>query len=255
VLSWWQAVKGEYAPAQWETYRDAVGRGIRSANLVVAPSRTMLETARFFHGPFSNAEAIYNARDPACFQPGPKKNLILSVGRYWDEAKNMSALATVAPELPWPIHVAGEVKSPDGTNRAIEQLLPLGRLSPLELAPWFAQASIYALPAVYEPFGLSILEAALAGCALVLGDIPSLREIWGEAALFVPPRDPNALRAALQSLIDDRLHLKEMASRARERAFEFHPRRMAESYLTAYNRLMQSTANQDQKQELVPCES
>ncbi len=32
------------------------------------------------------------------------------------------------------------------------------------------------LPARYEPFGLSVLEAALSGCALVLGDIPSLRE-------------------------------------------------------------------------------
>ena len=38
-------------------------------------------------------------------------------------------------------------------------------------------------------FGFSVLEAALSGCALVLGDIPSLREIWGDAALFVPPDD------------------------------------------------------------------
>ena len=48
------------------------------------------------------------------------------------------------------------------------------------------RAAIYALPARYEPFGLSILEAALSGCALVIGDIPSLREIWADAALFVP---------------------------------------------------------------------
>ena len=63
----------------------------------------------------------------------------------------------------------------------------LGRLSAGELADWYARAAIYALPARYEPFGLSALEAALSGCALVLGDIPSLREIWGDAALFVPP--------------------------------------------------------------------
>ena len=46
------------------------------------------------------------------------------------------------------------------------------------------EAAIFARPARYEPFGLAILEAAQAGCALVLGDIPSLRELWADAALL-----------------------------------------------------------------------
>ena len=52
-------------------------------------------------------------------------------------------------------------------------------LSGEDIRPWFARAGIYALPAVYEPFGLSVLEAALSGCALVLGDIPSLARNLG----------------------------------------------------------------------------
>jgi glycogen synthase len=59
-------------------------------------------------------------------------------------------------------------------------------------ADWYARASIYALPARYEPFGLSALEAALSGCALILGDIPSLREVWLEAAPYVSPDDESA---------------------------------------------------------------
>ena len=39
--------------------------------------------------------------------------------------------------------------------------------------------------ALYEPFGLAVLEAAQAGCALVLSDIPTFRELWDGAALFV----------------------------------------------------------------------
>ena len=58
---------------------------------------------------------------------------------------------------------------------------------------WMARAAIYALPARYEPFGLTALEAGLSGCALVLGDIPSLREVWGETACFVPPDDRDAV--------------------------------------------------------------
>ena len=49
------------------------------------------------------------------------------------------------------------------------------------------------LPARYEPFGLSILEAALSGCALVLGDLPSLRELWDRRGDVRPagrPRGP-----------------------------------------------------------------
>ena len=37
----------------------------------------------------------------------------------------------------------------------------------------------------YEPFGLAVLEAAHAGCALVLSDIPTFRELWQGAASFV----------------------------------------------------------------------
>lgn len=256
VLSWWRAVKGEDAPEEWNMYREAVSRGIRSANLVVAPSRAMLEAARYFYGPLAASDVIYNARELHGYKPAPKKNLVLTAGRFWDEAKNMAALAAVAPELPWPVHVAGETKSPDGTECSPEHVLPLGRLSPRELTPWLAQASIYALPALYEPFGLSVLEAALANCALVLGDIPSLREIWGDAAVFVPPRDHAALKTTLLELIHDNARRTDMAARAHARAQEFNPRRMAEGYLSAYARLMNSASNKQQEnQELVICES
>ncbi len=79
----------------------------------------------------------------------------------------------------------------------------LGELSPAALAKKLAQAAIYAAPARYEPFGLGILEAALAGCALVLSDLPSLRENWSGAALFLPPGDQAAWREVLNGLARD----------------------------------------------------
>ena len=76
----------------------------------------------------------------------------------------------------------------------VEHVRLLGKLSESELARHYARAAIYCLPARYEPFGLSVLEAALSGCALVLGDIPSLRENWTGAAEFAPPDDASAFR-------------------------------------------------------------
>ncbi len=117
----------------------------------------------------------------------------------------------------------------------------LGRLSTEELASWYAYAAIYALPARYEPFGLSVLEAALSGCALVLGDIASLSEIWGDAAVFVPPDDGNAKEAiahAINTLINDSSVRTAFAAKARTRALEFTPQRMVAGYLEAYQDLI-----------------
>jgi glycosyltransferase involved in cell wall biosynthesis len=79
-----------------------------------------------------------------------------------------------------------------------------------------------------------VLEAALAGCALVLGDVESLRELWEGNALFVPPNDEDALEEALSRLIRDAAQRRRLADRARRRALDFTPERMAEEYLQAY---------------------
>ena len=79
----------------------------------------------------------------------------------------------------------------------------LGFMEPRQLARAYAEAGIYALPARYEPFGLSVVEAALSGCTLVLSDIPSLREIWDEAATYISPDDATALSREINALAND----------------------------------------------------
>lgn len=235
VLSWWRAVKGEDAPASWDRYREEVTRGIRAADAVVAPSKDMLNTAIRHYGPFDNAQVIYNARTPGPYvEPTPKEPFVLSAGRLWDDAKNLSALAAIASELPWPVYVAGDDQHPDGGQAATDSVHMLGKLAPDALAGWLRRAAIYALPARYEPFGLSILEAALAGCALVLGDIPSLREIWADAAIFVPPENPAALAQAITELTRDHAKRSAVGARARTRASAYFPDRMAREYVALY---------------------
>ena len=176
----------------------------------------------------------------ALFSPADKQPFILAVGRLWDEAKNIVMLDKVAPSLSWPIYVAGEERHPVRGRVHYQSVKPLGRLSPPTLASWLSQAAIYALPARYEPFGLSVLEAGLAGCALVLGDIPSLREIWDGAALFIPPEDADTLGRTLQTLSQDRSQLAWLATRARTRALQYTPERMLTGYLAAYEELLQA---------------
>ena len=243
VLSWWMAVKGEAAPATWERYRQKITRGLHAADAVSAPTRAMLAALVQHYGPLRSVRVVPNGRDPDLFTPRAKEDFVLTAGRLWDEAKNITALDGAAARLPWPVYVAGEAKHPHAEHaeeKPRSNLHPLGRLSAKNLASWFARASIYALPARYEPFGLSALEAAMAGCALVLGDIPSLREIWDEAAVFVPPDDTEALGITLEELIRNTACRKTFAALAHSRAHEFTSRRMAQNYLAVYIEVLEA---------------
>jgi len=238
VLSWWRAVHGERAPEpQWTRYRERVSAGLHASRLVVAPTQAMMSSLQCFYGPLRNTRIIANGRSPAAAAPQARKGIIFSAGRVWDEGKNISSLATIAARVPWPVCIAGPQQSPDGDNVGFLNVRMLGKLDGEAMRRWFGRASIYALPARYEPFGLSVLEAAQAGCALVLGDIDSLRENWDGAALFVPPGDPDALAFTLQRLIaDDTLRTRNMA-RAQRRAMHLTPRAMADAYIEAYDGL------------------
>jgi glycosyltransferase involved in cell wall biosynthesis len=242
VLSWWEAVLGEPAPASWERYREAMRRGLTAAGTVVVSSRAMGAALRRHYG-VPAREIIPNGRRAERFPPGPKEPLVLTATRLWDGAKNAATLDRAAANLPWPVYAAGDPTPPGGGEQeCCTHLRLLGRLPADAVAAWLGRAAVFALPARYEPFGLSPLEAALAGCALVLGDIPSLREQWDGVAIFVPPDDGATLQGALTALIDDPPLRQLLAMRARRRALGLSPRRMALRYLETYAGLLHGSA-------------
>lgn len=245
VLSWWRAVRGEAASADWNRYRREVARGLQAADLVVAPTSAMLQELEDFYAPLPQTQVIFNGRASARFAPANKQDFILTAGRLWDEAKNIAALEKVAPRLKWPVCVAGDECGPEGGSTPARGVRSLGWLNEKELAGQMARAAIYALPARYEPFGLSALEAGLSGCALVLGDIPSLREVWGEAAFFVAPDDADALEAVLRRLIENQDERTAAGQRARARALQFTPQRMAQEYRASYQKLARLPSQQE----------
>jgi glycosyltransferase involved in cell wall biosynthesis len=198
----------------------------------------MLESLGRHYGPPRRGRVVFNGRDAARFAPAAKQPLVFAAGRLWDEAKNLAALDRAAAGLEWPVYVAGDTRHPTGGQARFRRARALGRLDASGVASWMARASIYALPARYEPFGLSILEAALSGCALVLGDLPSLRELWEDAAVWVPPGDDRTLAGALDSLIRDARLRRSMAARARARAERYTPEAMVRGYLALYAELL-----------------
>jgi len=261
VLSWWDAVKGQRAPADWERYRQEVQTALRGANLIVTSTTAGRQSLDQYYGAARNVRVIPNGRDGRWFVPAAKQPFILSTGPLGDEARNLRALDDVAGVLPWPVYVAGAEGDAHAARGAESDMdrgpksdvfdgtgvshvtpgthcHPLGPLDMEGRRDWLSRAAIYTLPAKYEPFGSSVLDAGLSGCALVLGDIPSLREIWQDAAIFVPPDDRVALAEALSDLIASPDRRRQLAYAARGRALEFSASRMASGYLSAYSALM-----------------
>lgn len=228
VPSWWSAVKQTPLTPDWDRYRSVVTRSLHGASLIAVPTRALREAlSTVWPIDLSNAAVVPNGRDPRLFRIGKKEPMVLSAGRFWDEAKNIAALDDVSSSISWPLYLAGE-------SQGSARCHLLGRLSEDELAGWYARASIYVSAASYEPFGLAILEAAMSGCALVLNDIPSLHEVWGDAAVFC---NTPALGATLQELIADPVKRTEMQQRAFARSRRFTQSAMTRHYLAIYSEL------------------
>ena len=234
VLSWWEAVKKEPAPEKWSVYKQHVASGMQAADVLTAPSRTMLRAAETHYGPFSNAKVIYNGRNGSRFTQAEKESFVFSMGRLWDEAKNIRLLVEAAKNIRYPIYIAGD-QPPELPVEQAENIYFTGLLNQEEIAGWLSKAAVYALPVRYEPFGYTFLEAAFAGCALVGGNIRSMHEIWGDAMLYTDPDDPEQLAEAINHLLENEEKRNRLSTASFPKAHERYTLgRMLEQYEALY---------------------
>ncbi|WP_146618646.1 glycosyltransferase family 4 protein [Rhodoplanes elegans] len=204
VRSWWRACRGGEPDApRWRPYLDNVAAGLAAADAWAAPTRAFRDLITSLYAPLRDGAVIPNGiamPDPPSRRA--RRPVVLAAGRLWDEAKGIDTLLAAAPTLPWAVRIAGATTAPDGgpTLAAPDTVTLLGMLDQASLHAEMQAAEIFVAPARYEPFGLTIAEAAACGAVLVLSDIPTLRELWDGAAAFVPTDAPSALAAAVTAL-------------------------------------------------------
>ena len=110
----------------------------------------------------------------------------------------------------------------------------LGHMERRELAAVFRGATLFVYPTLYEGFGLPVVEAMACGVPVVAGDVPAVREVAGDAAVRVNPRDVVELVAAVRHLLEQPEQQEQLRVRGRARAGEFSWRRAAEATLDVY---------------------
>jgi glycogen synthase len=259
VIGWNRAVHGAQPAGRWaEWYHGVVSGGLAGASLVVAPSHWMLESIENCYGELRNSRVIYNGRTPELFNRlCRKQQYAASAGRLWDEGKQSRLLMELG-HPPLPILVAGALTLDDeNTSDPLPNLerywrepadeqadsVPAvrcsGELSEGAMRELLSRAAIYIATSKYEPFGLALLEAALSGCVLVANDIPSLREVWGEAAVYFRKNDANSLGRVLAMLHGNPDLCRGYANQAYEHAFRnYTAGRMVDEYMQAYSMLL-----------------
>jgi glycosyltransferase involved in cell wall biosynthesis len=218
VATWWGAVKGRPLPDDFQWRRNLVARGLKRADAVVAPTRAFAEATQRAYRLEPRVKAVHNGRTSREVRLLPQGDFVFTAGRLWDEGKNVATLDQAASQIDAPFQAAGATTGPNGAAIAFDHLITLAELSDSKIAGVLAARPIFASGALYEPFGLSVLEAAQAGCALVLSDIPTHRELWDGAATFVNARDHGAFASAISELLQDRKARNRLGNRAREHA-------------------------------------
>lgn len=243
VASWWGSVERAPIPSSFVWQRDLVALGLANSDRRICPSHALAAQARGLYGvPF---DVVHNGRTPNLVRGRPSAPFAFTAGRLWDRGKDVATLEDVAALSDLAFRAAGPVEGPGGERIALDHVKHLGALDSRDLAAVLARRPIFVSAAVYEPFGLAVLEAAQAGCPLVLSDIASFRELWDGDALFVTPGDAAGFARAIEKLrVDARLRAL-LGRRAERRASAYTASGMALRMAAQYTALVDGGETED----------
>jgi glycosyltransferase involved in cell wall biosynthesis len=203
VCTWWHAVRSGPIDPELGWRAALTAAGLRTATRALAPSAAFAQALATCYGLETFPAVVHNGRRAPEAPRGHPHDFAFTAGRLWDEGKNAATLDRAAALMRVPLRAAGPRVAPHGAEVALQHAEALGALPGTGVAAQLALQPVFVSAAVYEPFGLSVLEAAQAGCPLVLSDIPTFRELWDGAARFVYPHDAAGFARAVDEIIAD----------------------------------------------------
>lgn len=238
VLSWFGETLSRPAPAEWRRYAERVRAALHNATIVAAPTEYQSRLLRRHYGRAADRVVHNGVLPPRLPASTPSEALVVCAARAWDLAKGVTTLDAAAARLRTSgpaVHLLGSTVGPDGQCFDARHLRCHQSVDREVVDSWMTRAAVYVAPSLYEPFGLAPLEAALHGCALVLSDIDSFRELWDGCAEFFPAGDSESLARLLAELTHDVGRVSRRAKGARRRALRrFTADHMCGQYLSLY---------------------
>jgi glycosyltransferase involved in cell wall biosynthesis len=222
---------GEYSTPEFRARfaaqaRDAAAR----AGLIIAVSAfTKTQVVQLLGVEASRVRVIHHGTRQLDYPDVPREKLILNVGAI-QKRKNIARLVEAFESLDseWRLMLAGsagygadEILARIDRSPARARIVVTGYITPKQLAAAYRRAAIFAFPSLDEGFGMPVLEAMAAGTPVITSTASALPEVAGDAALFAPAEDTDALSAALHNLTGNEELRRELARRGIDRARTF----------------------------------
>ncbi len=230
----------------------------RAAHLIAVSEFTKREIVRWMRVPPERITVTYDAVDARFAPPDPAEverfrrakglpeRFVLFLGTL-EPRKNipllLDAYAMIARSTDAPLITAGSKGWLYEPILARAEQLGLGDrlrfagyVDQAEQHLWYAAATLFAFPSLYEGFGMPPLEAMACGTPVVVSSSSSLPEVVGDAALTVSPSDPEELAEAMHRLLADGELRQELRARGLRQAQRFSWRETAERTLAVYQK-------------------
>lgn len=196
-------------------YRPVGAWLVRQARMLICVSESERALLQAHFGPRLDCTVIPNGVEvdhllAAAPLPQPEgRRVLLAVGRL-EAYKQFDRLVAALPHLPPAFHAVIVGEGPElGRLRArsvelgvAERVRLTGRIPAAELGAWYRTASVVASLSRHEAFGITLLEGAAAGAAVVASDIPAHREVAGYLSGRAPTLvDPDCEPAHLARVV------------------------------------------------------
>ncbi|KKQ47385.1 MAG: Glycosyl transferase group 1, partial [Candidatus Moranbacteria bacterium GW2011_GWD2_37_9] len=171
-------------------------------------------------------EVVPNGLETSLFNPLQKKEKrILMCSRLLPRKGFQYALQAMQKiDSDWQVDIIGEGPFRGELEKEAKKVkMPvkfhgwLDRKEPL-FFDLFNRSSIFVFPSKAESFGVVICEAMAAGCAIITSDISAHKEVLGDAGLYISPRDRDAIKNYLTTLMQNEQLCSEFGGKAIERA-------------------------------------
>jgi glycosyltransferase involved in cell wall biosynthesis len=205
---------------------------VRTANSY--PRRYGCRIQRIYNGlPFHDAPL----KDPFAAWGIPRdKPLLLSVGRL-SRQKNHSTLFKAVQKIPH-VHLAvvgagellWELQREINSLDLVDRVSFIGEIPTDDVQALLKAADIFVFPSLFEAVPLAVVEAMQVGLPIVASNIPALREVLGNAAIFVDPRDPSDFAKAICCVLENPALANDLGHQAASRANLFSLERMIAEY-------------------------
>lgn len=223
-------------PPRW------IRRTYRGAEMLLRPIVAKLDVAtatspisRSAISRLIDARIVPNGVEIAAYKPADKRSASVAFLGRDDPRKGLDVLLAAWPSVVQAVPEANLTVIGAARDTAMSAVTFLGRVTERDKADVLSTSEIYCAPNLGgESFGIVLVEAMAAGCAVVASGIPAFAHVVGNAAEIVAPGDPVGLASRIVTLLTDDQRRGDLQSAALERARTFEGLTVATMFETAY---------------------